>query len=142
MVEGARLESVCRGNSTAGSNPALSANLARARQANQADALRSRGETSDAAHAHKDGLPRSRERRVETANRHFVIHTSTLRQHGGVPGSTFLGVYDVEQRRFRHVGVGSAPHRRTQRSHKEARCDGGAEDRDTLGIFYTMPISR
>ena len=27
MVEGARLESVCRGNSTAGSNPALSAKV-------------------------------------------------------------------------------------------------------------------
>ena len=27
MVEGARLESVCRGNSTEGSNPSLSANL-------------------------------------------------------------------------------------------------------------------
>ena len=27
MVEGARLESVCRGNSTVGSNPTLSANL-------------------------------------------------------------------------------------------------------------------
>ena len=28
MVEGARLESVCRGNSTVGSNPTLSANFA------------------------------------------------------------------------------------------------------------------
>ena len=27
MVEGARLESVCRGNSTEGSNPSLSANF-------------------------------------------------------------------------------------------------------------------
>jgi hypothetical protein len=27
VVEGARLESVCRGNSTVGSNPTLSANL-------------------------------------------------------------------------------------------------------------------
>ena len=27
MVEGARLESVCRGNSTVGSNPTLSANI-------------------------------------------------------------------------------------------------------------------
>ena len=32
MVEGARLESVCRGNSTVGSNPTLSAILLRARQ--------------------------------------------------------------------------------------------------------------
>ena len=31
MVEGARLESVCRGNSTEGSNPSLSANLRQAR---------------------------------------------------------------------------------------------------------------
>ena len=29
MVEGARLESVCRGNSTEGSNPSLSANFLR-----------------------------------------------------------------------------------------------------------------
>ena len=31
MVEGARLESVCRGNSTEGSNPSLSAILLRSR---------------------------------------------------------------------------------------------------------------
>ena len=36
MVEGARLESVCRGNSTEGSNPSLSAILARARLAERA----------------------------------------------------------------------------------------------------------
>ena len=64
MVEGARLESVCRGNSTVGSNPTLSANLRQALASLAAAVRRPR-------HA-------SRARRLSTVARSAEVHVHEL----------------------------------------------------------------
>src|SRR5687767_15537530 len=58
VVEGARLESVCRGNSTVGSNPTLSAILLRARQ--------SSARASAGWRRRQDSIPPKREARRRT----------------------------------------------------------------------------
>jgi hypothetical protein len=121
VVEGARLESVCRGNSTVGSNPTLSAILLRSR-------LSAARATAEWRRRHDEIPPKPwRRRRVPVRSsrpalelvarrvaerRPSRVVATVLRKIGA---STFLTTWPVSQRCAEHAGRSSAtPHQPRQ----------------------------